>query len=283
MSENLLARVRAQAPSLGAAEKAVAQVILDRADDIIELSSAQVAELAGVSRPTVVRTCQSLGLSGYQQLRVLLAREGVATAGPVATPAAPGDGPLRAVATTFRHVAASVEAMLALLEESAVEEAVELLGTAPRLVAVGHGVSAPLASDAAARLTALGRITERYTDVMGERIALAGLAPGDAVLLVSGSGSSRPALEAARVARAAGAAVVVLTAFSHAPLVESADVALVTGMPESSFREEIVVTTRIPQTILLEGLLAAVTERLGEKGQAAKARSMDVVSGFVAE
>lgn len=281
MSENLLARVRAQAPSLGGAERAVAQVILDRADDIIELSSAQVAELAGVSRPTVVRTCQSLGLTGYQQLRVLLAREGVATA--TARPTPPGDGPLRTVTAAFRHVADSVESMLALLDEDSVQAAVELLARSERLVAVGHGVSAPLATDAASRLTALGRITERYPDVIGEQIALAGLGQRDAVLLVSGSGSSRPALQAARVARAAQARVLALTAFSHAPLAECADVVLVTGMPEASFREEIVVTTRVPQMILLEGLLATVSERLGEAGQAAKARAVEVVSGFVAE
>jgi DNA-binding MurR/RpiR family transcriptional regulator len=283
-----MARLRAQAPSLGGAERAVAQVILDRAEDIIELSSAQVAQLAGVSRPTVVRTCQSLGLTGYQQLRVLLAREGVSNAPRERASAehAAGDtdqGALRTVRSTFRHVADSVDSMLALLDGDTVSAAVELLAGAKRLVAVGHGVSAPLATDAASRLTAVGRVTERYSDVIGERIAVAGLASADAVLIVSGSGSSRPALDAARSARDAGAKVLVLTAFSHAPLVDLADLSLVTGMPETSFREEIVVTTRIPQTILLEGLLTATAERLGEAGRIAKERSMDTVSAYVEE
>lgn len=283
MSENLLARLRAQAPSLGGAERAVAQVILDRADDIIELSSAQVAELAGVSRPTVVRTCQSLGLSGYQQLRVLLAREGVATAATTAIPADPADGPRATVAATFRHVAASVDAMVALLTDEAVEAAVELLATARRLIVVGHGFSAPLAADAGARLNASGRVAERFHDIIGEHIAVSALSSGDAVLIVSGSGSNRLSLTTARAAREAGAGVVVLTAFSHSPLVELADVTLVTGMPELSFRDEIVVTSRIPQTILLEGLVAAVADRLGDSGRTAKAHSVDVVSRYIEE
>ncbi|WP_158607715.1 MurR/RpiR family transcriptional regulator [Flexivirga caeni] len=282
MTDNLLARVRAQAPSLGGAERAVAQVILDRADDIIELSSAQVAALAGVSRPTVVRTCQSLGLTGYQQLRVLLAREGVATAAR-RPPAEPADGPRAAIVATFRHVAASVDAMVALLTDEAASDATELLATARRLIVVGHGMSAPLALDAAARLNALGRVTEHYQDLIGEHIAVSGLGAQDAVFLVSGSGSNRLSLAAARAARDTGTRVLALTAFSHAPLVELADVTLVTGMPEPSFRDEIEVTSRIPQTILLEGLLAAVSDRLGDTGRAAKARSVHVVSGYLEE
>ena len=71
----VLATIRSLLPSLLPAEQAVASVLLERAAQVVELSSQQVAELSGASRATVVRTCQSLGFTGYQQLRVLIARD----------------------------------------------------------------------------------------------------------------------------------------------------------------------------------------------------------------
>lgn len=281
MSEGFLARVRAQAPSLGRAERAVAEVILDRPEEVVELSSAQLAELSGTSRPTVVRACQSLGLTGYQQLRVLLARE-CAAASPTIVPT-PGSGPLGLVTARFQHIAATIDDMTALLTDALLEQAVETLACARRLVVVGHGVSASLAADTASRLMTIGRVSERTEDVIGELITLSGLGPQDAALVVSGSGTNSLSLAAARTAHEAGAQVVAVTAFSHSPLIGYADTALVTGMPDPSFRDEVVQTSRIPQMILLEALVGLVATRLDGQARSAKLRALDVVSGFVEE
>lgn len=281
MGDGFLARVRAQMPALGRAEQAVAQLIVDDPERVVEMSSTQLAQLSGTSRPTVVRTCQSLGLSGYQQLRVLLARESALTAS--ATPPDAGSGALGAVVTHFHHVASSVEDMTALLTEDLIEDAVRSLVDAQRVVVVGHGVSAPLAWDACSRLTTLGRLSEHHTDILQEQIVLTGLTPTDVALVLSGSGTNSLSLAAARTAREAGARVVALTAFSHAPLTECADTLLVAGMRTPSFRDEVVQTSRIPQVILLEALISLVAQRLGTRASRAKVRALDVVSRFVEE
>lgn len=281
MGEGFLARVRAQLPALGRAEQAVARLIVDDPERVVELSSTQLAQLSGTSRPTVVRTCQSLGLSGYQQLRVLLARES-ALAQSASVPE-PTSGALGAVLAHFHHVASGVEDMTALLTEDLLETAVDALVTARRLVVVGHGVSASLAQDTAARLTTLGRLAEHQVDVIQEQIALSGLGGSDVALILSGSGTNALSLDAARTARRAGARVVALTAFSHAPLAECADTVLVTGMRTPSFRDEVVQTSRIPQVILLESLVALTARGLGEAAREAKSRALDVVSRFVEE
>lgn len=67
----VVAHIRSSLPSLLPAEQAVPAVFLAHTQKIVEFSSQQVAELAGASRATVVRTCQSLKYSGYQYLRVL--------------------------------------------------------------------------------------------------------------------------------------------------------------------------------------------------------------------
>jgi RpiR family carbohydrate utilization transcriptional regulator len=74
-----------------------------------------------------------------------------------------------------------------------------------------------------------------------------------------------------------------VTAFGRSPLTASADVSLVVGMPDLTFRDELTLTSRVPQVILLEGLIAALTEHLGAAGAAAAALTLDVISANLAD
>jgi RpiR family transcriptional regulator, carbohydrate utilization regulator len=280
----VIATIRSLLPSLLPTEQAVATVLLARSADIVELSAQQVADLAGASRATVVRTCQSLGYTGYQQLRVLLARDaGLAGSGATAA-ATPAPTDAAGIVTgAFRAVAASVDAMVALLDRDAITTAVETIATARRLVVVGNGLSAPLAQDAAARLVSIGRPAEAPLDLIGQQIAARLLEPGDALLAISGSGSNAATVATARAATAAGAPVVALTAFSRSPLTATSDVHLVVTAPELTFQEELTLASRLPHAILIEGLVAAVTQRLGDAALAARTLALDVISGNLAD
>ena len=275
----VLAHIRSVLPSLLPTERAVATVFLDRADDVVEMSSQQVAEAAGASRATVVRTCQSLGFSGYQQLRVLLARD----SGPRRPPRATPEGPGEIVASTFEHVVRSVPGMVALLEHADVASAVERLATARRVIVVGNGLSAPLAVDTAGRMGGIGRFAEAPQDVIGQQVAARQLTDLDVLLVISGSGANGTTMRAAEAARRSGATVVLLTSFGRSPLVATADVSLVVGMPDLTFRDELTLTSRIPLVILLEGLLAALADRLGDAASAAAALTLEVVSANLAD
>lgn len=276
----VLATIRSLLPSLLPTERAVAQVLLERSRDIVELSSQQVAELAGASRATVVRTAQSLGFSGYQQLRVLLARDAGYSTPP---PRSAAVGPAASVSAVFAHVGQNVAAMVALLDPDAVASAVEAIATAGRLLVVGNGLSAPLALDAAARLTSIGRPAEAPLDVIGQQISARLLKPGDVLLVMSGSGANAATMRAAEAAIEATATVIVVTAFARSPLASLAAINLVVGMPSMSFQDEVTLTTRIPQVILLEGLVAAVTERLGASAAQAKDLALAVIGNNLAE
>lgn len=276
----IVAHIRSSRPALLPAEQAVASVFLVHTQQIVELSSQQVAELAGASRATVVRTCQSLGYSGYQQLRVLLARD----AGYASTDQRPkAAGAAGTVADAFVQVGNAVTSMAALLDPAAVSGAVRAIAAAGRMLVVGNGLSAPLAADMAARLSAIGRPAESPLDVIGQQIAARLLGPSDVLLIMSGSGANSSTVRVAKAAIDARATLVVITAFARSPLAAMADFSLVVGMGDLSFREEVTVTSRIPQTILMEGLIAALTEELGPKAAAAKALALEVISGNLDE
>lgn len=278
----VMATIRSLMPSLLPTERAVAAVLLERSADIVELSSQQIADAAGASRATVVRTCQSLGFTGYQQLRVLLARDAAYSSVPEPTSGHASDT-AEIVSETFRHVARGVENMTALLDDNELKRAVDALGGATRVVVSGNGLSAPLALDASARFSSIGRAAEAPLDVIGQQITARLLGENDVLLAISGSGSNAATVRIATAARDAGARVVAITAFARSPLTQLADISLVVTMPDLTFREEITLASRLPQAILIEGLVAALTHRLGDVAVRAKALALDAISENLAE
>lgn len=279
-----IARIRALGPSLLPAERAVADLFLSRPAEVIEMSSQQVAAAAGASRATVVRACQSLGYSGYQQLRVMLARDLGAVAVPAAT--RPGNG-ARTVADVvfdgFAAVGASLPAMTALLDPEVIVRAVRAIAAAERVIAIGNGLSHPLAELAAQRLVSLGMTANAPSDPIQQQVAARHLHPADVLLVISGSGANATTVGAARAARSAGATVLLVTAFARSALTALADETLVVGMRDTTFRNELAVTTRIPQFILVEALIAAVARQRGEASDTAHALTMSILSENLAE
>jgi DNA-binding MurR/RpiR family transcriptional regulator len=120
-------------------------------------------------------------------------------------------------------------------------------------------------------------------DVIGQQITARLLSDADVLLVISGSGSNASTLRVADAAVAAGASVIALTAFARSPLTQLAGINLVVTMPDLTFRDEITLASRLPQAILVEGLVAALTQRLGAAAARAKTLALDVISDNLAE
>lgn len=185
--------------------------------------------------------------------------------------------PIEIVRAYFHDVARAVDGMLALLAADDVRRAVDLLAGAATTLVIGNGLSSTLAAEAAMRLNAIGRSAEAPADYVSQSVKARLLRPQDVCLVVSGTGSTTPTLQAARAARSAGAEIVALTAFTGSPLGELASVTLVAGMGATSFRDEITTTTRIPQGMLLNALVGAVRRRDPAGAQDAQARLLEVI------
>lgn len=279
MTAAVVARIQTLLPTLQPSERRVAEVFLARPEWTIEASSSDVGAAAGVSRATVVRACQRLGFTGYPQLRVLLARDlGIDRGG-----ARGGEPPEGAFRAFYRTVADSLDVMTALLDDASVERAVTLLSGARRILVAGNGLSAPVAVEAAMRLTAIGRPADAPLDHLTQQVQARLLGVDEACLIVSGTGSTDTSLRVAEAARAAGAPIVALTAFARSSLAELATVTLVSALRRTSFSDEITRSLRVPQTLLVNALVQAIVARDPDAAAATRARLLEVIGGALAE
>ena len=104
------------------------------------------------------------------------------------------------------------------------------------------------------------------------------LAPGDVCLAVSHTGSTQETLAAFRAAAAAGATAIALTSFVRSPITELADLVLVAGSQEITFRVE-AVASRLAHLAVLDALLVAVALTTGQRA----AEILDLTEQAIAE
>ena len=60
MQTKLLREIKNALPDLRKSEVKVAEFVLNKPDDIIELTTAQASDAIGVSEPTLIRFCQAI-------------------------------------------------------------------------------------------------------------------------------------------------------------------------------------------------------------------------------
>lgn len=275
------ARIAAVLNTLQPAERRVAELIVDEADAVVEWTAQELADRAGVGRATVVRTCQSFGYRGYPQLRVALAAELGSAPGEAGVDHGPGVlGRMRA---EIDRVAASLPALASLLDADTVDEAVRVAASARRVLVLANGLSSPIASDLAMRLTAAGRAAEFIADAIAQQIAARHLGPDDVCLVVSGSGANEASLRVATAAARGGATVIALTSFASSALTEVATLSLVIAPTGVTFREELQHASRVAFLVFAEVFAAAVTTARGDDAAVARAHALEVVSDNLGE
>jgi len=272
-------RIATALPTVLASERRVLEEVLHQPERVVESTAQEVADRVGVGRSTVVRACQALGYRGYPQLRVALAAE-LAHRDEEVDYGSSALGRLRA---DIAALAAALPQVTAVLDEATVERAVGVLTGSRRLLVLANGLSAPLATDMAMRLTAVGRPADSVADSIGQQIAARGLAPGDGCVVLSGSGANEATLKVARAARQGGAAVVAVTSFRGSPLADLADVELVVAPAAATFRHELERTSRIALAVLVESLVGVVAARSGTVAQVTHDRVLDILSDNLAD
>ncbi|MFY9712892.1 MAG: MurR/RpiR family transcriptional regulator [Microbacterium sp.] len=267
--------------TLQPAERRVAELIAESPDAVVEWTAQELADRAGVGRATVVRACQTFGYRGYPQLRVALAAELGGGTGESAVDHGPGV--LGRMRGEIDRLAASLPALASLLDAGVVAEAVGLAASARRLLVLANGLSSPIASDMAMRLTAAGRPAEFIADAIAQQIAARHLSPEDVCLVVSGSGANEASLRVAAAASRGGAKVITLTSFASSALTEIATLSLVIAPSGVSFRDELAHTSRVAYLLFAEVFAAAVAAERGADAVRARAHALEVVSDNLGE
>lgn len=246
---------------LPAAERRVADLLLERPHELLKLSLAAVASQALVSEPTVIRCCRSLGCHGFADFKLRMAQTLASGQLFLHADVGPGDSVAEMAAKVFGKAARTLLQVRSQLDPLCLEQAIALLCAARRVECYGLGSSGIVAADAQHKLFRLGLPSVAYSDAHVHGMAATMLRPGDVVMAFSASGRTVDLISSVDLARESGADVIGITALG-APLAARCTVALELLIDEDT---DIYtpMTTRLAQLTVVDVLAVGVALRQG--------------------
>ena len=212
---------------------AVADYLLQHADEAQYLSISSLARECNVAEATVFRFCRALGFDGYHEMRIALAQANATGTMSSQRELQPG----ASTETLFEHASArlftAINGTQNALSAEAVDEAARMLREAKQVFCFGQGGSMLLANDICARFASLSTKFRTSGDSHLQLLTASLMNEADVVLFVSYSGAPRDMMETLRTAKAAGAKIILLTHYEDSPGASLADVVLRCGAQES--------------------------------------------------
>jgi DNA-binding MurR/RpiR family transcriptional regulator len=187
MASRLVLRIQERYARLTAGEQKLAQLILDRQDDILTHSATEIAEMAGVSKATAARFFQHLGYTDFNEVK-LQAREERNRTEPYGYSVTQSEQ-VALGRTIGTHLELELKNLTRTFEEmrsDKVREAAELLASAPKVWVLGLGTEEGVARYARlvfSRLRHSVMILGINQGSWAEDLAMTG--PKDALLLVT--------------------------------------------------------------------------------------------------
>ncbi len=262
-----LPRIRSIVTGLTKAEQKVADYILANPGKVINLSITELAETTGGAEATIFRLCQKLGYKGYQRFKIALAGDLYTPAESVCKEVDPGDSLGTVAGKVFQSINEGLQDTLKILNQAALEQAVELLVAARRIDAYGCGGSAVIANDIEHRFMRFGVPVRAYADPHMQISSAALLEAEDVVIAISHTGSNRDLLDSVKMAKASGAKVIAITSHMKSPLSKLADISVYGTAKETEYRSEAMASRLVHLAIvdvLYVGVVLRMQERIGD-------------------
>ena len=236
---------------MGKSEKRVADWLFSHSGEILPYSISDLAFKCDSSEATIVRFSKRLGCSGYQELKLNLAKEHDKK---VITPAITEDDDCYSIFEKVCNDAyMSLERTKKTVSAEAMARAAAAISESGRVVLIGLGTSAQVAQDAAYKLLRAGCNSSAYADTHMQSVAVSQMRAGDTLVGISQSGSSKDVVEALKAARARGVTTIAITSKERSPITRAADIILLTDTEETR-HSSLGLNSHISRLILIDAL-----------------------------
>ena len=255
--ESIIEQILRQKNGMSPSDQKVAQIVLNKPEEVVNYTISQLAQAAGVSGASVTRFCHNLNLSGFHQLKVSLAR----VKSPVSSLASLNQDD---VSQALDQIAASkedeIDRTIRRLPAATLKEVLDLLEKSRLIQVVAEGDTYPVAEDAVYKLNQLGLLaisSPTMETVIGQTI---NMSSSDCLWLISNSGESSGLLKLADLTKEKGIKVVAMTNRPDSPLAAKSDYHLTTAIGQTVLQEEYFFS-RLASSSLVEAIFLLLLNR----------------------
>lgn len=256
-ANTLMERVQHLQHELSPAEQRVAALVLEHPRKVLSEPIAEIARLADVSQPTVIRFCRSLGFQGLAEFKLKFAGSLTGSIPVRHSQVRMSDSTHDLSAKVIDNTVSAILKFRDGLDVHAIDRAIALLRSANKVEFYAMGNARVVALDGQHKFFRFRIPTTAHGDAHLFLLAAELLSPNDVVIAISTAGQAPELLSAVDAARAAGASVIAITS-SKSALAKKAHVCLAVDHAEDS-TTFLSMISRILQLLLIDIMAVGIS------------------------
>lgn len=243
-------------------EKKIANCIMERRRDVVDMTVAELSKASGSSDASVSRFCRRCGFKGFYQLKMTLARELSEEPQVSVTNDISREDISQSLQNILANKTEELKQTVAMMEAGNLDQILTVLKNARMIQISAVGNTIPVALDAAFKFNQLGIPTVSGTILETQTAYAFNLTKKDVIMVISNSGASKRLCTLLQGARDNGVTVVAITNNPASSVGRLSDYHITTATREKLLREDFLFS-RISATMVVEilYLLLAVSIR----------------------
>ena len=269
MGKDIIAMMLQEYETFTRSERKIADYTLEHQEETQCISITDLSSQCGVAVSTVSLFCRKLGLAGFNDFKLELARASLPARAALSGPGSEITLEDSASSVMGKVLAAMQDALnnsYHMFTEREVNQAADLLCRAGQVVCLAQANHSVVSRAAWAQFSTTSPKFKTIQDSHMQTVVLSTLSEGDAVLYFSYSGATHELLEAVEIIRSRGAKLVLVTRYPNSPASASADVVLLCGPNEQPFQFGST-SALMAQLYVVEVLLSEFVRRSAEDAE----------------
>lgn len=211
-------------PSLTKGEQKVADYIYKNNDTIIYQSLKELSKNIGVGEATIIRFCNKIGLNGFQDLKLILAKE---------SSESKDEEKYNYVDKVTNNIIEAINNTKNLLDTDLLNRVTDLIYDGKRILIYGVGSSGIAAQDMQSKLLRFGKMSLAVVDAHYQLMNSSTVNEDDLIIAFSLTGYTEDIIDSIKLAKENNATVVAITNHILSPVAELSDFVILTAGKES--------------------------------------------------
>lgn len=207
-------------------ERKVASYILEHPHDAIYSTASDLGKKSSTSSAAVIRLCKSLGLQGFQELKLRISGDLQKPSEEIYRDIQPGEDERMIVEKMTNNSLTALRETAELVNYETLKRAVDVLMDAEKIHFFGVGASGIIAQDAQQKFLRLNKATSAFSDIHNAAMYIANVKEKDVVFGISFSGETRETAKIMQLAKEKGATTISLTRYGKSTVADSATINL---------------------------------------------------------
>lgn len=261
MATGGLNMIKNMLPQLPASERKIAEYILQHPHDVVNSTAGELGALANASSAAVIRLCKSLGVKGFQELKVRVAGDLVKPAEQGYRDIEPDESIQSIVQKTTSNSIQGLSDTAEIINYEELERAVTAILKANNVHLFGIGASHIIAMDAQQKFLRINKGSTAFTDAHLAATLIANAGQDDVVFGISFSGETPEVIKVLSLAKERGVKTISLTKYGQSTVSSLADIRLYTSYStEAPFRSA-ATSSRLAQLYVIDILFLCMATK----------------------